>query len=62
MEVAKVYGGPAGESDLHLIAEMYFESREALMEAMKSPEGKAAGKDVMSFAGNIISMHFAEVV
>lgn len=62
LEVAKVYGSPAGESDLHLIAEMYFESKEAMMAALKSPEGKATGKDVMSFAGNIISMHFAEVV
>lgn len=62
LEVAKVYGGPMGESDLYLIAEMYFESKEALMAAMTSPEGKAAGKDVMGFAGNIISMHFAEVV
>ncbi|WP_400162521.1 EthD family reductase [Brevibacillus sp. TJ4] len=62
MEVSKVFGAPGGESDLHLIAEMYFESKEAMMEALSSPEGRASGKDLRSFAGQIVSMHFAEVV
>ena len=62
MEVGKVYGTPAGESDLHLIAEMYFETKEALMEALSSAEGRAAGKDLRGFAGNVVSMHFVEVV
>lgn len=62
MEVSKIYGSPAGESDLHLIAEMYFESKEAMLEALSSPEGRAAGKDLRSFAGQVVSMHFAEVV
>jgi uncharacterized protein (TIGR02118 family) len=61
MEVAKCYGSPAGEPKFHLQAEMYFDSREALMAALGSPEGKAAGKDVMSFAGDLITMVFAEV-
>lgn len=62
MEVSKVYGTPMGESDLHLIAEMYFETKEALLEALSSPEGRAAGKDLRGFAGQVVSMHFAEVV
>ncbi|MBO8162569.1 MAG: EthD family reductase [Brevibacillus sp.] len=62
LEVNKIYGGPMGESDLHLIAEMYFESKEVLMAALSSPEGKAAGKDLMGFAGKLVSMHFAEVL
>lgn len=62
MEVSRIYGTPMGESDLHLIAEMYFESKEALMEALSSPEGRAAGKDLRGFAGQVVSMHFAEVV
>ncbi|MEW9671734.1 EthD family reductase [Ammoniphilus sp. 3BR4] len=61
LEVNKIYGTPMGESDLHLIAEMYFETKEALVQALSSPEGKAAGKDLMGFAGKVISMHFAEV-
>lgn len=62
MEVSKVIGAPGGESDLHLIAEMYFESKDALLEALSSPEGRAAGKDLRGFAGPIISMHIAELV
>ena len=61
LEVNKIYGTPMGESDLHLIAEMYFETKEAMVQALSSPEGKAAGKDLMGFAGKVVSMHFAEV-
>lgn len=62
LEVNKIYGTPMGESDLHLIAEMYFETKEALADALSSPEGRAAGKDLMGFAGKLVTMHFAEVV
>lgn len=62
LEVNKVYGTPMGESDLHLIAEMYFETKDALMNALSSAEGRAAGKDLMGFAGQLVTMHFAEVV
>jgi len=61
LEVNKVYGSPVGESDLHLIAEMVFQDKKALADAMNSPEMKAAGKDLMSFAGDIVSMHYVEV-
>jgi len=62
LEVSKIYGTPMGESELYLIAQMYFESKQALTEALSSPEGRAAGKDLMGFAGKLVSMHFAEVV
>lgn len=62
LEVNKIYGAPGGESNLHLVAEMLFETKEALQAALASPEGRAAGKDLMGFAGKLISMHFAEVV
>lgn len=62
MEVSRVYGGPAGESEYYLMAEMYFEDQESLQNALSSPEGKAAGKDLMKFAGKVVSMHFAKVL
>lgn len=62
LEVNKIYGTPMGESDLHLIAEMYFETKEALADALSSPEGRSAGKDLMGFAGKLVTMHFAEVL
>lgn len=61
LEVSRIYGAPMGESNLHLIAEMYFESKEALNDALSSAEGHAAGKDLAGFAGKLVSMHFAEV-
>lgn len=62
LEINQIYGAPGGESHLHLIAEMLFESKEALEAALSSPEGRAAGKDLTGFAGKLVSMHFAEVM
>jgi uncharacterized protein (TIGR02118 family) len=61
MELSRVTGSPMGESDYYLIAEMYFEDMEALKNGMSSPEGKASGKDLMSFAKDIVTMLFANV-
>ncbi len=61
LEVARCFGSPGGEPKFYQVAEMYFDNKEALMAALGSPEGKAAGKDVMGFAGDLIHMMFAEV-
>jgi len=56
----KVNGGPRGSSDLHLIAELVFASKEDFKTAMASPENMAAGKDAFSNYKDIVSVHFAE--
>lgn len=61
LEVAKVTGAPIGEPKHYLMAEMYFEDQDALQRALGSPEGKAAARDVMDFAGTIVQMFYAEV-
>ncbi|MFO0837243.1 MAG: EthD family reductase [Phycisphaerae bacterium] len=61
MTVAKVTGSPGGEPRYYQVAELFFDDMNALTTAMKSPEGKAAAKDVMSFAGNILHMMTADV-
>jgi uncharacterized protein (TIGR02118 family) len=61
LEVAHVTGAPIGEPKHHLIAEMYFDDQEALQRSMASVEGKAAARDLMDFAGPLVSMFFAEV-
>ena len=58
--VNKVTGAPGGKSHLHLIAELCFETKEDFDRAMKSEENKKAGKDLMGFAGDIVSIHFAQ--
>lgn len=58
----KVTGSPMGKSNYHLMAELTFESQDALNAAMASDEGKAAAKDLMGFAGNLVTLMFAEPV
>ncbi len=60
VRINKVFGGPTGKSDLHLIAELCFASKEDFKKAMGTPEAAASGKDLMSFAKDIVSVHFAE--
>jgi len=60
-EVSRVVGAPMGEAEYYLMAELYFADKEALDAAMSSPEGRAAAKNVMGFARELVSMMFAEV-
>ena len=61
LEVCHFTGSPGGEPKFYMMAELHFDTKEAMMSALGSPEGKAAAKDVMSFAGDIIHMMFAEI-
>lgn len=63
IEVTKMLGTPMGtESDYYLMAEMYFADEDALKASMSSPDGKAAAKDLMGFAGKLVYMMIGEVV
>jgi uncharacterized protein (TIGR02118 family) len=57
--VRNAVGG--GEPRYHLVAELYFEDRAALKAALSSPEGGAAAKDLMGFAGKLVHMMIADV-
>ena len=62
-EIEKVIGSPMPGAEVpYLAAHLYFKDKAALDAAMASPEGKAAAKDLMSFAGKYVRMHFTEVV
>ena len=61
MEVSHMTGSPAGEPKFHMMAELYFDDKDAMFAGMNSDEGKAAAKDVMGFAGDLIHMMFAKV-
>ncbi|TLS38097.1 EthD family reductase [Pseudalkalibacillus caeni] len=62
MEVTKIVGSPMGDSEYYLLCEMYYESHEAMKKAMKTDEAKASGKDLMSFAGDLVTLMFGEEV
>ena len=50
----------SGDAPYYLIAEMQFANKEAFKSAMSSEENKAAGKDLMSFAGSLVTMVHGE--
>jgi uncharacterized protein (TIGR02118 family) len=61
-EVSKFFDMRGGETEYYLMAEMYFESMDTLKASFKTPESKAAGADVQSFAAGLVTFWFAEVV
>jgi uncharacterized protein (TIGR02118 family) len=62
MEVTKIVGSPTGESKYYLLCEMYYDDHDAFKAAMKTDEAKASGKDLMSFAGDLVTMMIGEEV
>lgn len=60
-EISRVTGSPMGQCDYYMMAELYFETKEAMDAAMSSPEGKASAKNLMGFAKELVYMMFAEV-
>ena len=62
LEVTKITGAPLGETPYHVMAEMYFNSVDAMNAANASPESRAAAKDLMSFAASVVILFIGEVV
>ncbi|KPV44558.1 EthD family reductase [Alicyclobacillus ferrooxydans] len=61
LEVTRIVGTPMGKpAGYYLMAEMYFADQASFEAAMASKENRAAGKDVMSFAGDIVEMMVGE--
>jgi uncharacterized protein (TIGR02118 family) len=60
IQEGKVLGGPAGETPYHRVLEISFENFDALDAALTSPEGVAAGKDLMEYAGSSVELLFVE--
>ncbi|MBI4534859.1 MAG: EthD family reductase [Ignavibacteriae bacterium] len=60
LEITRITGAPIGETKFHLMAEMYFDSKDAMDAALASPEGRAVAKDLMSFAADVVTVFFGE--
>ena len=56
-----VYGSPAGRSPYYRMLELYFDSYDALDNAMRSEAGIAAGEALMQYAGDIVEVMFVDV-
>ncbi|GAC1441128.1 MAG: hypothetical protein NVS3B26_19510 [Mycobacteriales bacterium] len=62
-EIARVLKTVTGEPALHVMAELYFESYDALKTAFKTPEWAESGANLASWGGlELVSMYIAEVV
>lgn len=61
-EVSKLKGISDGGTKYYLQTDMYFDNLDSLNNAMSSAEGKAAAKNLMSFAKDVVSMSIGEVV
>jgi len=61
MKVTKMTGSPmGGEGKYYLMCEMYYDSLEELQAGLRSPEGKASGKDLMGFARDLVTLMIGE--
>lgn len=59
-ELSRITGAPRGEAPFYMMYEMYFDDMDAYNRAMASEENKAAGKDLMSFARDIVTLMIAD--
>jgi uncharacterized protein (TIGR02118 family) len=59
VSVSRVVGGPGGALDLHLVHELFFDDLQALENALASEQGQEAGKALISFAKDNVSVYFA---
>jgi uncharacterized protein (TIGR02118 family) len=58
--VGKVTGSPMGEPAYFMTAEMFFPDPERYKEAMRSEENRAAGRDLMGFAADLVTLLVVE--
>ncbi|MBF8249247.1 MAG: EthD protein [Bacteroidetes bacterium] len=60
LEITRVTGAPIGETKFHLMCEMYWDSKDEMDKALASHEGRAATKDLMSFAADVVTVFIGE--
>ncbi len=62
VKISNVTGAPRGEPEFYRIAEMFFDNKAEMDQALASPENAEAGKNLMSFARGLVSFMYAEEV
>lgn len=60
--VNTVYAGPGGQAPYRAAIEVYFDDRDALAEALTSPQGVESGNMLLNFAGPDAIILFADVM
>ncbi len=60
LRINRVFGAPNGKPELYMVAELCFATKDDFKSAMGTKEAMESGKDLMGFAGDIVSVHFAQ--
>ncbi len=60
LEITRVTGAPIGETQYHILCEMYFDNKDAMDAALASPEGKAVTRDLLSFAADVVTVFIGD--
>jgi len=60
LEVTRITGAPLGDAKYYLLAEMYFDNKDAMDAALASREGKAVARDLLSFASDIVTVFYGD--
>ncbi len=60
VQCAEVFGSPSGSAPYVRAVEVHFSSRAALDKALSSPQGVAAGKDLIAYTKAAVEIFFAE--
>lgn len=59
-EWTRFLAAPGGAAPYYMMYELYFDSLETYQVAMQSAENIAAGQDLLSFAGDLVTLMVAE--
>ena len=62
LQLTRINGAALGESKYHVVAQLSFDNRRAMDEALSSKEGKAVVRDIMSFAADLVTVFFGEQI
>lgn len=63
MKVTRMTESPmGGDAKYYLMCEMFYDDIKALRNGLGSDEGKASGKDLMGFAGDLVTLMIGEDV
>jgi uncharacterized protein (TIGR02118 family) len=61
-EVTRVTGALRGESPWYIVSEMYYDDAESMRAGLRSSEAAEAGKQLMTFAKDLVTFYTAEVL
>lgn len=61
LEITRVTGAPIGTARYHLLCEMCFDDKDAMDDALASPQGRAVARDLLSFAADIVTVFHGDV-